>query len=438
MESAGVAPEEGLSFTLEEVPGSRVAIKVVGIGGCGGNVVDYMIEAGLGGVDYICLNTDEQALERCTSPVRLQIGKRVTQGYGTGSDPEVGREAALENTEELTELLGEADMVFLVTGLGGGTGTGASPVVGSLAKQMGALTIAAAVKPFAFEGKRKNLVADEGFRDLLEQVDTAMEIPNERLLAQIEPGSGFFESFRLANQIATETLQGITDIINNPGIMNSDFADIRAVLEEAGVAAVGSSQLGGSDAGVQAAREAIASLMVDPDVLSKASKILVNVTGSAQFGMHDASEALHLVQREFDHEANLIIGTVRDDSLGDEVRVMVVASGFGQEGFELQSAAEVPTAGDSSFADEESDWPGELSAGSLAGEHEEPVSIVAEEAPQEQAGQPGDDERPEYELPTNGMPLEFVPQPPIRVDESEPQAAPPRKRGFFGRKSFFG
>ena len=187
---------------------------MVGIGGCGGNIIDYMVEAGLGGVDYLCLNTDEQGLERSTSPVKLQIGKRVTQGYGTGSDPEVGREAALENTEELTELLGDADMVFLVTGLGGGTGTGAAPVVGSLAKQMGALTMAAAVKPFAFEGKRKNLVADEGFRDLLEQVDTAMEIPNERLLDQIEPGSGFFESFRVANRIATETLQGITDIIN--------------------------------------------------------------------------------------------------------------------------------------------------------------------------------------------------------------------------------
>ena len=420
------------------MPRSRVSIKVVGIGGCGGNIIDYMIESGLGGVDYICLNTDEQALERCTSPVRLQIGKRVTQGYGTGSDPEVGREAALENTEELTDLLADTDMVFLVTGLGGGTGTGAAPVVGSLAKQMGALTIAAVVKPFAFEGKRKNLVADGGFRDLLEQVDTAMEVPNERLLDQIEPGSGFFESFRLANRIATETLQGITDIINRPGIMNSDFADIRAVLEEAGVAVVGSSQAGGPDAAVQAAREAIASLMVDQEVLPKATKILVNVTGSAQFGMHDASEALHLIQREFDHDANLIIGTVRDDSLGDEVRVMVVASGFSEDSFELESTAGASTAADSSFFDESSEWPGELSAGSLAEEQQEPVRIVAEEAPHEPSGLPGDADRAEFELPTNGMPLEFVPQPPIRVDESEPEPAPARKRGFFGRKNIFG
>ena len=420
------------------MPRSQVAIKVVGIGGCGGNIIDYMVEAGLGGVDYLCLNTDEQGLERSTSPVKLQIGKRVTQGYGTGSDPEVGREAALENTEELTELLGDADMVFLVTGLGGGTGTGAAPVVGSLAKQMGALTMAAAVKPFAFEGKRKNLVADEGFRDLLEQVDTAMEIPNERLLDQIEPGSGFFESFRVANRIATETLQGITDIINRPGIMNSDFADIRAVLEEAGVAVVGSAQASGPDAAVQAAREAIASLMADPDVLPKATKVLVNVTGSAQFGMHDASEALHLIQREFDHEANLIIGTVRDDSVGDQVSVMVVASGFNQDGFELKSAAEEDsTTSDSSFFDEESDWPSELSEESLDEEQEESVSIVAEGASHGPAGLSSDAEREEFELPTNGMPLEFVPQPPIRVNESEPKAASAKKRGFFGRKSFF-
>ncbi len=448
-ESAGIVPGEGLSFTLEEVPGSRVSIKVVGIGGCGGNIVDYMIESGLGGVDYSCLNTDEQALSRCISPAKLQIGKRVTQGYGTGSDPEIGRESALENTEELTEMLGEADMVFLALGLGGGTGTGAAPVVGSLAKQMGALTIAAAVKPFSFEGKRKSQVADEGFQALLEQVDTAIEIPNERLLEHVEPGSGFFEGFRLANRIATETLQGITDVINKPGIMNSDFADIRAVLEDAGLAVVGSSQRGGREAALEAARDAIGSLMVDQDGLAGASKILVNVTGSVQFGMHDASEALQLIQREFDHHANLIIGTVRDDTLGEEVRVMVVASGFQQEGFQLQSAPESETAESSSDVGREPYWRSDFSVESPAGTDEDPEYAVTEaetvpisvapedEQPPVAEGLPSDAESLELELPTNGGPLEFTPRSPIRAEEDEVESPPARKSQFFRRKSFF-
>lgn len=449
-ESAGVGSGEGLSFTLEEVPTGRVSIKVVGIGGCGGNIVDHMIEAGLGGVDYICINTDDQALERCVSPVKLQIGKRVTQGYGTGSDPEVGREAALENTEELAELLGDADMVFLTTGLGGGTGTGAAPVVGSLAKQMGALTIAAAVKPFAFEGKRKAHVANEGFRALLEQVDTAVEIPNERLLAQIDPGSGFFESFRVANQIATETLQGITDIINRPGIMNSDFADIRAVLEDAGEAVVGSSQKGGPEAAVQAARQAISNLMMEPDTTPRASKILINVTGSAQFGMHDASEALSLIQREFDHDANLIIGAVRDESLEDKVRVMVVASGFHRESFELQPGAETEDTEDAPFGGDTAGWHTEVAAASFAEEPGDFEGTPAEEQPVPNSASPDedpapdgeafprDDRRSELELPTNGVPLEFVPPPPIRIAEADAQPPPPKKRGLFRRKSIFG
>jgi cell division protein FtsZ len=447
-ESTGTTPEEGLRFTLDEVPGSRVTITVVGIGGCGGNIIDYMIESGLGGVNFACLNTDEQALKRCISPVKLQIGKRVTQGYGTGSNPEMGREAALENTEELTEMLGDADMVFLAVGLGGGTGTGAAPVIGSLAKQMGALTIAAAVKPFGFEGKRKSQVAEEGFQALLEQVDTAIEIPNERLLEQIDSGSGFFDSFRLANQIATETLQGITDVINQPGIMNSDFADIRAVLEDAGVAVVGSCQRGGREAALEAAREAIGSLMVEQDGLAKASKILVNVTGSAQFGMHDASEALDLVQSKFDQEANLIIGAVRDDSLGDEVRVMVVASGFRRESVQLQSTAEDETPRDSIIGGQ-SYWPSDASEGFAAGQKE-----VVEEAPAEAAAVPispepetelqhvaedlpSQDQRPELELPSNGGPMEFMPRPGIRVEEEEEERPPATRPGFFRRRSIF-
>ena len=441
-------PEQGLKFMLEEIPGSRVTTKVIGIGGCGGNIVDYMIEQGLGGVDYISLNTDEQALKRCNAPVKLQIGDRVTQGYGTGSNPEVGREAALENTEELTELLGEADMVFIAVGLGGGTGTGAAPVVGSLAKQMGALTVAAAVKPFAFEGKRRIRVADEGFETLLEQVDTAIEIPNERLLGQIEAGSGFFESFRLANHIATETLQGITDIITKPGVMNSDFADIREVLQEAGVAMVGSSQRGGRDAAVQAARDAIEGLMVESGGLKKARKVLINITGSSQFGMHDASEALQYIQNEFDEDAEIIIGTVQDDELSEQVRVMVVASGFRPDNFRLH-ARETREASRSPFPRSDSYWPAddslepaEIEAGD---EVEPPAQDPAMPAPLEseselhleQEDTADEPQSPGPELPSNGSPLEFVPPPTIRTEREEELPRARRKSAFFGRSSIF-
>ena len=441
-------PEQGLKFVLEEMPSNRVSTKVIGVGGCGGNIVDYMIEQGLGGVDYISLNTDEQALKRCNAPVKLQIGNRVTQGYGTGSNPEVGREAALENTEELTELLGEADMVFIAAGLGGGTGTGAAPVVGSLAKQMGALTIAVAVKPFAFEGKRRSRVADEGFESLLEQVDTAIEIPNERLLAQIEAGSGFFESFRVANHIATETLQGITDIITRPGVMNSDFADIREVLQEAGVAMVGSAERDGRDAAAQAARDAIDGLMVDNGGLKKARKVLINITGSSQFGMHDASEALQYIQNEFDEEAEIIIGTVKDDQLSEQVRVMVVASGFRQDKFRLHSRKPVEDS-QGPFSRSDSYWPTDDTAEPAAmeevGEPEPPgqdpalpVPLAAEAELQPGQADEADQEHSHgSELPSTGSPLEFVPPPTISTGREEEPPRTRRKSAFFRRHSIF-
>ena len=441
-------PEQELKFVIEEMPSNRVSTKVIGIGGCGGNIVDYMIEQGLGGVDYISLNTDEQALKRCNAPVKLQIGNRVTQGYGTGSNPEVGREAALENTEDLTELLGDADMVFIAAGLGGGTGTGAAPVIGSLAKQMGALTIAVAVKPFGFEGKRRRRVADEGFETLLEQVDTAIEIPNERLLEQIEAGSGFFESFRVANHIATETLQGITDIITKPGVMNSDFADIREVLQEAGVAMVGSSQRGGRDAAVQAARDAIESLMVESGGLKKARKVLINISGSSQFGMHDASEALQYIQNEFDEEAEIIIGTVKDDELSEQVRVMVVASGFRQDNFRLHPR-EPSESSQRPFAQSDSYWPTDDAAEPAAMEADAepgppgrdpalPVPIAAEAELQPEGEDEADREQsPGPELPSNGSPLEFVPPPTIRTEQEEEPSRVRRKSAFFRRHSIF-
>ena len=468
--STGRKSEQGPKFMIEEVPAGGVSIKVVGIGGCGGNIVDYMLESGLSGVDYVCLNTDKQALKRCNSPSKLVIGQRVTQGYGTGSNPEVGRESALENTEELTDLLADADMVFIVVGLGGGTGTGAAPVVGSLAKQMGALTVVAAVKPYKFEGQRRGRVADEGFQAVLEQVDTAIEIPNELLLDQVEAGAGFFDSFCVANRIAMQILRGITDIINQPGVMNSDFADIRAIFEDAGLSVVGSAQFDGREAATQAARGALEGLMVDPGQLKKSKKILVNITGSAQFSMQDASAALDLLRREFDDDAELIIGAVRDDTIEDHVRIMVVASSFDPaacEGGAAEKSAQPaePVGQDVPFwGSEESQEPN----GSASFEAEDdPVLEPVEEAEllrpdQEQEPDPivyqhldsevefepspglrvaeqGDygRERPSQRLPSNGGPLDFMPPPNIRADDSDTEQVEVRRRSFFRRHSIF-
>ncbi len=444
--------DDGLKFTLEEVPSSSISIKAIGIGGCGGNIVDCMIDSGLGCVDFVCVNTDEQALEICRAPYKLRMGQRVTQGYGTGSNPEVGREAALENTEELTELLGDADMVFLALGLGGGTGTGAAPVIASLAKQMGALTIAAAVKPFSFEGKRRTQTADAGLDMLLEQVDTAIVVPNERLLDQIETGSGFFDGFRVANQIATQTLEGITDLITKTGIMNSDFADVRAVFQDAGIAVVGSAQCDGRDAAVQAAREAIGSPVMEHEGLSRAGKVLVNITGSGHFGMHDASDALQLIQREVAGDSDLTVGVVRDDSLDEEVRVMLIASGFGREALSLPSKYKEEPAGPQ-FSQRESAWQAQGVADLMGPDHGVPQASAAPDLPMadELASPDGPQEGPSLmeaaqgspieaqpDRRSNGSPHEFMPAPNIRVGEEAEEDPTLPKPSFFRRRSIFG
>ena len=341
IESAAKPDDDNVQLVPEQVPKSAICIKVVGIGGCGGNVLNTLIANGIDQVDFVAVNTDEQALQACDAPTKLQIGQRSTQGHGTGSNPEVGKQSALENTEELTELLSDADMVFLVVGLGGGTGTGATPVVASLARQLGALTVAAAIKPFGFEGSRRVRIADDGLDALVENVDTTIVIQNDRLLGQVESGTGFFEGFRVAHQIVSNTLQGLTSVLSKRGIMNTDFADVRAVLENGGMAIVGSAHRSGRDAAMQAARDAMASPVMETEGLSQARKVLVSITGSAKFSMHDATEALQLIQHEVPADAELIIGVVQDDSLGDLVTVMMMASGFAQEGVQTRSEEEV-------------------------------------------------------------------------------------------------
>ncbi len=436
--------DEGVKFILEQLPKTAICIKVVGIGGCGGNVLDTLIANGIGQVDYVAVNTDEQALDSNSAPTKLQIGQRTTQGHGTGSNPEVGKQAALENTEDLTELLTGADMVFLVTGLGGGTGTGAAPVIASLAKQMGALTVAAVIKPFAFEGARRTRIADEGLDTLVENVDTAIVIQNERLLTQVESGTGFFEGFQAAHQIVSDTLQGVTGILGKRGIMNTDFADVRAVLEEAGMAVVGTAQRSGRDAAMQAARDAIASPVMEAEGLVRARKVLINITGSAKFGMHDATEALQLIQREVSSDADLIIGVVQDDTMGEMVRVMMVASGFAQENFQLRPENDGQAMAPSDSRPQPS-WQSERAVDLVSSD---PMPQMAPEASAR-----GDGTAPAVSLPTAGGPgsqtpieangsgedadkaLDFMPPPAVPAQESDQEGR--ARTGFFGRRSIF-
>lgn len=461
-EPTGVGALEGVQFTLEEAPQAAISIKVIGLGGCGGNIVDYMMDAGVGHVEFACVNTDEQALARCRAPFKLRIGQRVTQGYGTGSNPDIGREAALENTEDLTELLGDADMVFLALGLGGGTGTGAAPVIASLAKQMGALTLAAAVKPFSFEGKRRTQTAELGLISLMEQVDTAIIIPNESLLEQIDTGSGFFDGFRVANEIAMQTLEGITDLITKTGIMNSDFADVRAVFQDAGIAVVGSAQAAGREAALQAAREAIGSPVMEHEGLSRASKVLVNITGSGQFGMHDASDALQLIQREIAREADLTVGVVRDEAMGEDVRVMLIASGFALEAFRSTPPKRKETP--EPRYQRERTWKSESVGGLMGSDHGLPKAsssvepaVISQPAqsqeevfppviePPEPVTQPPapepvamETEAPQHEA-SNPSPYDFMSPTNVRAVEDEGDESQTMTRpSFFRRRSFFG
>lgn len=444
VETAEEPADDKVKFILEQVPKSAICIKVVGIGGCGGNVLDTLIANGIDQVEYVAVNTDEQALQTCSAPTKLQIGQRTTQGHGTGSNPEVGKQSALENTEDLTELLGDADMVFLVTGMGGGTGTGAAPVIASLAKQMGALTVATAIKPFAFEGSRRARIADDGLDRLVENVDTTIVIQNERLLGQVESGTGFFEGFQAAHQIVSDTLQGVTSILGKRGIMNTDFADVRAVLEEAGMAVVGTAQRSGRDAAMQAARDAIASPVMEAEGLVRARKVLVNITGSTKFGMHDATEALQLVQREISSDAELIIGVVQDDSMGEMVRVMMIASGFAQQNFELRPENEGRSRAVSD-ARTDSAWQSERAVELL---QNDPLPEMAPEA-SVQAGESepvvglpaGDEPAVQPQVAANGSDgsadeqLGLMPPPAVAAQEADREGR--ARTGFFGRRSLF-
>ncbi len=331
--------QEGLKFQIEEVPSNKPVIKAIGIGGCGCNIINTMIEAKIDAAEFIALNTDEQALYNSKANIKLQLGQRVTHGFGAGADVAVGREAALEQTEELTELLNGADLAFITVGMGGGTGTGATPVVASLAKQLNVLTVVAVVQPFPFEGNKRRKRADEGLEMLKEQVDTIFVIPNGLLMDRVETGSSFFDSFHVANNIVLDAFRGITEIMVKSGYMNCDFADIRSVMQSVGMAIVGSARQSGRDAAIQATRAAIMNSFVEQNSLERAMKVLVNVTGSSQLTVHDAREAFQLVQQAVHPDAEIIIGTIADETMGNEVKIMLIASDFEVENETIQEPA---------------------------------------------------------------------------------------------------
>ena len=315
-----------ISFSEELQQGAR--IKVIGVGGGGSNAVNRMIRARLEGVEFIAANTDLQALKLSHAPVKLQLGAKLTKGLGAGANPEIGRKAALEDTEKIIEALEGSDMVFITTGLGGGTGSGAAPVVASLASELGALTVAVVTKPFAFEGKRRMLQAEQALSELVGSVDTVIVIPNERLMDTVERGTSFFEAFRIADDILRQAVQGISDIITVPGIINRDFADVKTIMQGQGYAVMGTAVGSGSNRAVDAANRAISSPLLEDNSIQGAQGILINVSGSSSLTLHEVHEASSVIQKAAHENANIIFGAVQDDAMKEQVKITVIAAGF--------------------------------------------------------------------------------------------------------------
>ena len=302
-------------------------IKVVGVGGGGVNAINRMIEAGLKGVEFIAINTDSQQLIMSDAHVKLDIGRKLTRGLGAGAAPEIGRQAAVDHTEEIEEMLRGADMVFVTAGEGGGTGTGGAPIVAKIAKDLGALTVGVVTKPFTFEGKRRTAQADEGIALLREEVDTLIVIPNDRLLAISDRSISQLEAFRSADQVLRSGVQGITDLITTPGLINLDFADVKSVMSGAGSALMGIGSARGEARATRAAELAISSPLLEASI-DGAHGVLLSIAGGSDIGLFELSEAAELVAQSAHPDANIIFGTVIDDALGDEVRVTVIAAGF--------------------------------------------------------------------------------------------------------------
>ena len=305
-------------------------IKVIGVGGAGNNAINRMIESGIKGVEFIAVNTDRQALQISKASTRIQIGEKLTRGLGAGANPDIGSQAAEESKSEIAEVLRGADMVFVTAGMGGGTGTGAAPIVAATAKELGILTIGVVTKPFTFEGKKRLTQAERGIQNLKEKVDTLVVIPNDKLLQIIDRKTSIVEAFKMADDVLRHGVQGISDLISVPGLINLDFADVKAVMLNTGMAHMGIGRASGENRAEDAAKEAIQSPLLETTI-EGARGVIINITGGPDLGLQEANTAAELVQRSVDPEANIIFGVVTDESLGDEIQITVIATGFEKE-----------------------------------------------------------------------------------------------------------
>ncbi|MDX6484867.1 MAG: cell division protein FtsZ [Gaiellaceae bacterium] len=336
-------------MSMRDQSGNYLAvIKVVGVGGGGTNAVNRMVDAGLTGVEFIAVNTDAQALMMCDADVKIHIGSQATRGLGAGADPVVGQAAAQESRDELKEALKGADMVFVTAGEGGGTGTGAAPIVAELARELNALTVGVVTKPFVFEGRKRSQQAEMGIEDLRDRVDTLIVIENDRLLQVVEKKTSVVDAFRMADDILRQGVQGITDLITVPGLVNLDFADVRTIMRDAGSALMGIGTASGENRAAEAARSAVSSPLLETTI-EGATGILLNITGGPDIGLFEVNEAAEVVTSATDQNANVIFGAVIDDAMGEDVRVTVIATGFGgarrrRRGGSAGAPAPLPTA----------------------------------------------------------------------------------------------
>ena len=368
--------DSSIRISFNEEPKNDAKIKVIGVGGGGGNAVNRMIDAGVEGIEFIVANTDLQALRMSHAPVKLQLGVKLTNGLGAGANPEVGRKAALEDSDKIIEALEGADMVFVTTGLGGGTGTGAAPIIASLASEMGALTVAVVTKPFSFEGKRRMSQAERGIAELMDSVDTTIVIPNEKLLAVAED-AGFFESFRIADDILRQGVQGISDIITIPGIINRDFADVKTIMSRMGYAVMGTASATGPKRTLEAAQRAIASPLLEAGAIDGARGILINITGSTSLKLAEVQQACTIIQSAAHEDANIIFGAVMDEKMKDAVKITVIATGFREVRTGRHRPQEVHTSFSSAHTaalDDPMDFPDGAGSSSLKDEPERIMS----------------------------------------------------------------
>src|SRR5687767_6779134 len=332
-------PGTGINIFIDDDPpitGAR--IKVIGIGGGGGNAVNRMIEAGIEGIEFLVANTDLQALKRSKAPIKIQLGSKLTKGLGAGANPNVGREAALEDTDKIIEVLEGADMVFVTTGLGGGTGTGGAPIIASLATELEALTVAVVTKPFQFEGRRRMQQAENGLRELRECVDTVITIPNERLLHTVQKDSSLAESFGVADDVLRQAVQGISDLITVPGLINLDFADVKSIMQGMGMALMGAGRATGENRAIEATQQAISSPLLEEATIQGAKGVLINITGGPDLTLFEVNAASSIIRESADDDANIIFGAVIDEDMRDEMKITVIATGFDRESVSVGSA----------------------------------------------------------------------------------------------------